>query len=269
MLRPEVVQSKFQCVSCNKTYARKSSFEKHRILCNFRCKSKREIQVETEESADIPKYVELVKIVQELTMKMDKMESQMIEMQKFIDKKKKKINIISWLNANITPTVGFLEWVKSSLTASEKHFEDLMENTLYTSFQQVFEDNLKEQDNFIYPIKCFTQKNNTFYICENQPDGTPNWRLLELSDMTLLLKTVQNLLIRVLTKWKLDNKQKISDNDRLSDTFNKAIIKLMNISFTQDSVMSKIKNGLYNYLKTDLKFVMDYEFDFNNRTQDV
>lgn len=262
MLRPEFKQSQFLCISCNKTYARKSSFEKHKILCDFRCKTKREIQVETEESSDIPKYIELVKIVQELTMKMDKMESQMIEMQKFIDKKKKKINIISWLNTNTTSTVGFLEWVKSSLTVSEKHFEELMENSLFSTFQQVFEDNLNVQDDFIYPIKCFTQKNNTFYICEKRSDGTPEWRLLELTDMTLLLKTIQNLLIRALTKWKLDNKQKISDNDRLSETFNKAIIKLMNISFNQDSTMTRLKNGLYNYLKIDLKFIMDYEFDF-------
>jgi hypothetical protein len=42
------------------------------------------------------------------------------------------------------------------------------------------------------------------------------------------------------------------DNDKIADQFNKAVIKLMNITFTQDANMSKIKNSLYHYLRTDL-----------------
>jgi len=36
----------------------------------------------------------------------------------------------------------------------------------------------------------------------------------------------------------------------------------MGISFTQDSTLSRIKNGLYNFLKTDIKHMIDYEFEF-------
>ena len=36
----------------------------------------------------------------------------------------------------------------------------------------------------------------------------------------------------------------------------------MNISFSQDSNLSRIKNGLYNYLKTDLKSVVEFDFEF-------
>jgi hypothetical protein len=33
-------------------------------------------------------------------------------------------------------------------------------------------------------------------------------------------------------------------------------------TFTQDNNMSRIKNGLYNYLKTDLKSVVEFDFEF-------
>ena len=69
-------------------------------------------------------------------------------------------------------------------------------------------------------------------------------------------------MIKELTKWKTENQNKFDDNDKISELFNKAIIKLMNISFTQDATLSRIKNGLYNYLKTDLKTMIDYEFEF-------
>ena len=88
------------------------------------------------------------------------------------------------------------------------------------------------------------------------------WKQLALPDLILLLKTIQNRMIKVLTKWKSDNQLKIEDNDKISNLFNKAVIKLMNMSFHQDATLSRIRNNLYNYLKTDLKTTIDFEFEF-------
>jgi hypothetical protein len=101
-----------------------------------------------------------------------------------------------------------------------------------------------------------------FYVCEKTENNLPEWRPIVLKDMNLLLKNIQNDMIRELSNWKLVNQIKFNDNAKISDLFNKAIIKLMSISFSQDATLSRIKNGLYNYLKTDLKMHMDYEFEF-------
>ncbi len=47
-------------------------------------------QIEIEELGDVPNHLELVKIVQELTLKLIKMEEKMEEMQKWVIKKKKR-----------------------------------------------------------------------------------------------------------------------------------------------------------------------------------
>jgi len=261
MLSEDVSTSHYSCTVCNKHYSRKSSLEKHKILCDFKMKSKREQQVDFEELGDIPTHHQLVKIVQELTLKMMKMEEKMSEMQKWVDKKKKKINVIVWLDENIVPTIGFKEWVNTSLIVNPEHFEDLMENSLFHTVQQVFESNLHEKNDFEYPIRCFSQKTGIFYICEKRPDGIPEWNQMQNNDMILLLKTIQNRMIRELTKWKTENQYKFDDNSKISDLFNKAIIKLMNMSFTPDNTFSRMKNGLFNYLKTDLKMI-DFEFEF-------
>ena len=78
----------------------------------------------------------------------------------------------------------------------------------------------------------------------------------------MILKTVQNHMIKELMKWKANNQSKFDDNDVISQIFNKAVIKLMNMSFTQDATLSRIKNALYNYLKTDLKNMIEYDFEF-------
>jgi hypothetical protein len=251
---------KLCCNVCNKEYTRKSSLDKHKILCDFKMKTKREHQIEIEELADIPNHYQLVKIVQELTLKMIKMEEQMEEMKFWVDKKKRKVNVVVWLNTNVVPTIGFLEWINISVVKPE-HFESLMENSLFHTIQQVFEHNLCEKTDFIYPIKCFTQKQGNFYICENKHDGSPEWRQLVLTDMVSILKTIQRGFIKQLTNWKKDNKQLFDDNDRVSISFNKAVIKVMDISFTQDATLSRIKNNLYNYLKTELN-IIDQQLEF-------
>ena len=68
-------------------------------------------------------------------------------------------------------------------------------------------------------------------------------------------------MFRELTKWKVENKQKFDENDKISILFNKSIIKLTEISFSQDHKLSRIKNSLFNYLKMDLKSV-EFEFEF-------
>ena len=254
-------KSKYCCLVCNKPYSRKQSLDKHTILCNFKLKSSSEREIEFEELGDIPNHLQLVKIMQELTLKYVKIQEQLEQMKKWVDKKKKKLNIICWLNLNSTPTVGFLEWVNTCLVVKREHFECLMDDTIFKTIQQVFEYNLPKTNDFIYPISCFSQKSNTFYICEKKADNTPEWKQLLLSDIVLILKTIYHRMIRELTKWKTENQSTFNDNDKVSELFNKAVIKLTSLSFTQDATMSRIRNSLYTYLKTDLKTFIECEFD--------
>ena len=261
-LSEQIVTNKFCCAVCNKQYTRKSSLDKHIILCDFKMKTRREHQIETEELGDVPTHFQLVKIVQELALKMIKMEERIEQMQKWVEKKKRKLNVVMWLNNNVNPTIGFLEWVNTCLVVNQEHFENLMENTIFNTIQKIFEDNLSEKTDFVYPISCFSQKPGVFYICDKKEDYTVEWRQLVLTDMVLILKIVQNAMIKELTKWKADNQHKFDDNNKISILFNKAVIKLMNMSFSQDSNLSRIKNELYNYLKTDLKSVVEFDFEF-------
>ena len=257
-LSDEVISNKYCCIICHKYYTRKSSLDKHKILCDFKMRTKREIQIETEESGDGLTNKQLVQIVLELTMKIQKMEQKMEEMQKWVNNKKRKLNVLEWLNTNIRPTVGFLEWVNTMLVVKNSHFELLIENNIFKTIQQIFQDNLSENSDFIYPISCFQQKPGIFYICEKREDGAPIWRQLELSEMVLMLKTVQKGLMRELTKWKEFNQTNFYENDKIAILFNQAVIKLMNMSFTQDNNFSKMKNNLFNYLKTNKT-----DIDFN------
>ena len=250
----ELKSNKYVCDICNKQYTKKTSFDKHKLVCEFKIKSKRELEIEVEESSDIPTYNQLVQIVQEMSLKIIKMEEKIEKMQKYITIKNRKTNILLWLNKNLIANIGFLEWVHSYLFVKAEHFENLMknDNTIYNILQYILQDNLSEQKDFIYPLVCLSQKNGVFYICDKKENGDMEWQQMTLNDMVLILKLVQNKMIREITIWKEENNKKFDDDAKLAISFNKAVIKLMDINLSQESIINKIKNGLYNCLKKDL-----------------
>ena len=252
-VKQTIISGSYLCALCKKSYTRKGSLDKHIVLCEYKSKSKLELQVAVEEAADKPTYDQLVQIVQELSIKYVKMEEKMTEMQQYIDRKKKKVDVISWLNARVMPTTGFLEWVNMVVSVEPSHFLHLLkpETTIFDCLHEVFTYNLTKTD-FVCPLACFAQKNGLFYICEPL-EGAFLWRELQQSDFVALLKQVQRKLLAELSEWRKTNQKLFYENDKIADQFNKAVIKLMNITFTQDANMSRIKNGLYHYLKVDLE----------------
>jgi DNA-directed RNA polymerase subunit RPC12/RpoP len=252
--------NKYKCINCKKKYTKATSLEKHQILCDYKLKTEREKKIETEENEDIPDYIQLVKLVQELTIKCNKLESKVEQMQKWVDRKKKKINVIEWLNNNINAFVSYAEWVNTNIEIIPEHFEYLMEYNLYQTLEHIIQYNFSEE--YIYPIRCFSEKSIIFYVAEKKEDGSTIWKKAQHEDIVLLFRKIYNKMLYELTKWKKENECKFDDSPKLCEKFQKAVIKLMNISFHQDSVFSRMRNVLFNYIKTDLKSVIEYDLEF-------
>jgi hypothetical protein len=246
----------FKCNHCDNKYTKKSSLEKHKIICEYKFLTNREKKIDDEESKDIPNYEDLVKIVQILAIKCNQLEE---KVKKLVECRKRKINIIDWLNKNIISTISYAEWVHMYFEIDAKYFQYLMEYNLYETIDYILKTNLKNNDDFIVPFKCFVEKNSVFYIVFKE--GEKNiWKKAEHDDIVLLIRKIYNKLLNELTKWKKENENSFDDNPKLSEKFNKAVIKLMNISFNQnDAIFSRIRNILYNSLKTEF---VEYEIEY-------
>jgi len=231
------------CINCGKKYTRKSALDRHLLLCDFVHTNKRGRRLIIEEENDIPTYHQLVTIVQELSLKYSKLETKMDEMHKWVDNKKKKIDITAWLNTNAIK-IEYAEWYKNINVTIDKSFE----NNIIQILLEILQENLTGK-----PIHCFNQKQHTFYICDNE------WRQLLPDDFMRLLKNIQFKLIRKLGDWK-DTIPNYENNDKMVELYNKTMYKLLTCN--EDINMNKIKTGLYNHLKVDLKNIYEYEFEF-------
>lgn len=260
------------CEYCQKTYTRKSDFQRHKILCEIVNRSEREAKIASE-TGDLPNYNQLCAIVNELAYKCVKMEDKITSLQKWTTKQKKKINIIDWLNVNATQPECLYQEFKETIRAecAQDSVQYLFKNNLLQTIQHLFEQNYALKSSAA-PICCFEQKQNTFYIC----DGTNPvvWTQMPKETLINLLNSIYTKLLSELLIWRkcnVDPSENDSDDssssnnprtsDRVDVLFNQTIIKLTKEDFNKDHTLSAIKSALFNYLKKDLKNMIEYEFE--------
>jgi hypothetical protein len=258
-LQPKIISGLYSCNHCGKKHTRKTSHERHVLICELIDCSKREKKCESEETSDIPNHFQLYKIVQELALKNAILEEKMAEMQKWLNNKK-KIDVVQWLIANRKVLLSFSEWQKTMIVKPE-HIDLLIEENIVKAICDIITENIKPCENSC-PIACFQQKTNLFYIFYEEGDQN-GWKRATPDDFTLFIKHIHKKIWIEFTHWKQLNNVKIKSNSKMEDLCARTTIKLSGLNFDQDSAqMCKIRTHLYGYLKTDLKNMIDYDFQF-------
>lgn len=56
--------------------------------------------------------------------------------------------------------------------------------------------------------------------------------------------------------------KKIRDDESFSILCDKTSLKIMNVDFREDLIFGKIKSNMYSRMKTDMKGLVEYEFEF-------
>lgn len=247
---------KSKCPFCEKEYTRKGSFEKHKITCEFLSISKKAHKIEEEETNNMPTYKELVAIVQQLALGYNAQKLEIQYLKKLNETKKKKINVIQWLNGNVTPTIDFVTW-KNQLTILLSHLTYLFDNPIVETMSHIFQDIIQNTTSSPIPIYSFSEKPSKFYIYSNH-----EWIEMSQTDISLLFKKIQNGLLQIISKWKNENLINCHSNDRLCEIYNKTVVKIMSISLEPDFTFNKLVSNLFNILKVDIKQLVEFEFEF-------
>ena len=159
---PNMIKQPAQCcIYCGKSYKKKSNLEKHTNLCELLNKSKKSLVIEDEE--EIPSHRKIYQILLELGNKYNRLEEKVDELNKWVVKKKKKINVIDWLNTNITPEIKFENLIEK-IKIIDDDIKYLFENNFIDTLNHIFSRNIYNLSESEYPIFAFVQKTNIFYI---------------------------------------------------------------------------------------------------------
>jgi hypothetical protein len=67
----------------------------------------------------------------------------------------------------------------------------------------------------------------------------------------------------MLCEWYKKNENRINQSEKMQLIYNKMVSKVVSVNFNQEycQSLSKIKGNVYNYLKCDIKNMIEYEFE--------
>ena len=240
----------YTCSGCNRHYTRKGAWERHELTCKIISKSERERKLNLQEQVKAPNILELYDIIQELTLKQHKMEEELKECKAFIKKTKKRLNIVEWLNENCK-SIDYLNFVKN-IDITRNHLQYIFKYDYIDGIMFIMQELLPLEDNI--PIRCFDQKTGIFFIYRNH-----TWITMTALEFDQLLDHISKLVIQEFGIWQIENQEKILESN--NDEYEENVIKILGTKRPKANTYSRIKNKLYNYLKFNLKRIVQFEFN--------
>ena len=246
----------YSCYCCGKTYKKRETLDKHIVLCEIIDKSKKKKATSLETEEIIPSQKQMYNILVELTLKYNKLEEKMEEAQIWIDKAKKKMNIVEWLNKNVKPSITFGDLCENKIIVTEENIEFLFKHTFIDTFFEVLIKNIEllKINDENSPIQSFIQKANKIYVY----DTTETDILFEELSREKLVKFGKQIhfkIVKELIEWKNKRGISVDECEKTSQIYNNALMKLMTIDFKQETVIGKIRTNLYSNFKIDMRSI--------------
>jgi hypothetical protein len=247
--------NQFICSFCDKKLENKTKFEQHLIICELITR-----ETQDNEKNDYhdfkPSNTLLFNLIKSLILKNNKLENEVESMKKIINKEKKKINILDWLNKNyIYLSIDIHKWC-DNIIISQKELDYFFNNNYIQGLLNIFKNNLLLENEEHHPIKCFNERKLVFFKYEEET----KWTILEYDDFNKILTKINYKLIKQFNEWRIENQDKIDNDDHFNDIFLKYRRIVLGENKSRFDVIRLIKSKLYQYLKLNLKKIIDYEY---------
>lgn len=253
----------YKCNYCNHSYKLKPNYDKHYLFCDTLNKSIGKTKTSRENNDDyVPSLRNMFTLILELTAKNSQLEQKVEELSKWAESKKKKLNVIDWLNEKYTKNIKYTEWL-TGINITRNHLESVFKSDMvigcYEILQNLLSIHMRDKINAdeIMPIKAFDQKENILFIYNDDN----KWEILSLEMFTNLMNILSKKILTEFLKWQTENKSKMRE-DEFSYKYARNVQKIMGGNLTQEQIHMRVKKELYNYLKMNLRNVVEYEFSF-------
>jgi hypothetical protein len=287
--KPSMVKKikKACCVYCGKEETYPISLYQHTQICKLTkstssnqkkkdwVKEKQEeIMLKNEPPSMIPSQEEMWKMIQHLNKKVEDTERKLESFQLFMNKTKKKINVLEYLQTEYSPSITW-ECFVSELIENSIQTYDFLNNHLYIFLSILFEKASSKaltafnptinSTNPLYhpfPLRVFSLSPQFYLYSAN------TWRMITPQDWKIFIDILLRCLMNYLNKWKetimeegntCEKKRERNNIDKIDEIYNKKMCQLM-ISPKDTILTNKIKTILSNYVKVDVKKIMEYEW---------
>lgn len=277
-------ESNWQCNICCKKYLRKNAFDKHILLCRFEHeKCNFDKTYKTPNISNEKLYLLLV----DLNNKYDKLQKDYDELKKYVIIKKKKIDILEYLNSNYIDDYNidfdnFIDYITNSLMnigyyqnksniskENDRDFSNLYLNYIFdlnfiNGIVKILTDIfLSEREKKNIPIKVFNQK-DAIYILIKDDNGSKKWILMDNIQFKEFIIKIHKKIINLFSIWQKSVNYKLKD-----DHFNIIYLENMKKMLGQSKIGCgshgdinlTIKNKLQKNIAENFRNLISFEIE--------
>ena len=235
------------CPYCSKAFGRISALQNHSAFCAIRHQGKYAAKNSTDE-LDIPPLRDMYIVLQKLVLENEKLHKKITQLEKLTNKEKKRVSLVDWLDANKTPTIDFVDWVKN-ISVTQCDFHRILTVNIVNLIMDIIKNNLETKD---IPICSFDQKLKTIFIYTQK-----SWRIVEKGEFYRFIDNIIRKLTSQLNQWMQRIELQLQTNEEKFHMYTKKIY-----SIDTEEVARRIHLKLYNHLKYNLRNIVEYEFTF-------
>jgi len=161
----------YSCKHCYKEYKQQKAWSKHEAKC---------------ELIHTKKYCSTLEIlVQQLLEKQNKLINKVDALEKKVYRDVKKINIVEWLDNNVTMNITFDKWLEMDINVTVEDLLIIYKNNYEVGVNQILERNIERKKDNI-PIRAFFHKKGQLYIYKNK------WMRIDKKDIAKIFDKLYN-----------------------------------------------------------------------------
>jgi hypothetical protein len=236
------------CKYCGRDYKEKFNHDRHAQTCEFLSKTRREQDNEIDSFEKLPTPKEMFLLIQELSIRIEKIEKENTELKNIITHKIRK-NFTDFLNQINPPDFAFDEFITMMVNDVEKYLPIVYEKDLLKANIELF-NYFVEKYNDKLPIRAFDIKQNIFYIY----DSENRWSVISNQEFDKILARISyRFLVEFNRCWYLVNKDKLQDDNYKEMYFDYYRKILGGERISDESRYQRIRAHIYNKIKKNIK----------------
>ena len=190
-----------KCPSCGKHFNHASIFRRHRSICELLKLSTVQRDIKLEEDKDLPPASELWCVVKTLAQRQEKILVELDKMRAWVQRQKRKISVIDWLNENSTPLISYKNWV-TQFDIVPGDIQLIFNHGFILGILEILKKNLSLNNEHELPVRAFEQKPNILFVYKEK-----NWRVYELTEFKGLISSIHQKLTIHFREWSEQNKK--------------------------------------------------------------
>jgi hypothetical protein len=246
------------CKYCHHLWKNIKEYEKHAACCEYFYNQRRNPPTEmTERGKKLPTMLEMYRCIEDLTHRLEKTEKELTKMRTLMNTRQKRA-ILDWLNQpRQIPEVTFESWWRD-IKAQESDMMKVIGSDLIEGVLSCLETPIQ---NFgamkSAPIRCFSQKQNTFYVYSAENDAAPKWKIMSDCQLENMVNRLKILISKEFRAWLSRQQLDVEcDMDKMT-TYNQ---KINGTGMDIKKRLPEIKKRFLK-LEENLRVVMECDFE--------